>query len=107
MARADCASLCSKSNYINNRIFISLWHLYHPTLMPTMSERLQWLAQQFDSLIEKLTASPIREDRTQILRRMRVLIVEIDSLILSDLKRDKQETSGSPPSDQRRTPSGK
>jgi hypothetical protein len=59
-----------------------------------------WLAQQFDSLVGKLNAAPSREDRTQILRRLRVLIVEIDSLILSDRRRDKQETSGPPPSDQ-------
>jgi len=68
-----------------------------------MSDRLKWLAQQFDFLVEKLNASPNPKEKTEILRLMRILIVEIDSLISSDLRRDEQE---SPLSDQSRSASG-
>jgi len=70
--------------------------------MPTPSERFQSLGNQFDSLVEKLNASPPPglKERTQILRQMKVLIVEIDMLILSALKWDAQGTPNSIPRDQ-------
>ena len=65
--------------------------------MPGPSERFQWLAQQFDELVESLNVSPSLKERKQLLRRMKILIDEIDALILSALKRD---NTGSPPTDQ-------
>ena len=64
------------------------------------SERLEFLAHQFDTLVEGLNNSPDMEDRKQLLQRMLVLIDEIDGLIFSDLKRDKQDTASSPHSSQ-------
>jgi hypothetical protein len=63
--------------------------------MPKSSERFQFLAHEFDSLVEKYNESPTPslEERTKLLRRMKVLIVEIDMLILSSLKRDSQDAS--------------
>jgi hypothetical protein len=66
--------------------------------MTTPSERIEILGHQFDSLVQRLNSSPTLslEERTQLLRRMKILIVEIDRLILSDLKRDKQDITSSP-----------
>jgi hypothetical protein len=56
------------------------------------------LRHQFDSLVERLNESPSPnlEEQTKLLRKMKVLIVEIDMLILSALKRDSQDTTISP-----------
>jgi hypothetical protein len=66
--------------------------------MPTSSERFQVLGDQFDSLVKRLNDSPAPslEERTKLLRRMKVLIIEIDMVILSTLKRDEQEATSSP-----------
>lgn len=66
--------------------------------MPQLSRRFNVLAHQFDSLVERLNESPTPslEERTQLLRRMKVLLVEIDMLIMSDLRRDDQGILGSP-----------
>jgi len=69
--------------------------------MPNTSERLVWLARQFDSLIERLHESPSLEERTKLLQRMKALIVEeIDTLIMFALNREKHDTTGSPQPDQ-------
>jgi hypothetical protein len=70
--------------------------------MPNPSERFQLLGHQFDSLVAKLNEfpSPTLEERTKLLRRMKVLIIEIDMLILSVLKRDSEGATSSPPPDQ-------
>ena len=68
--------------------------------MPIPSERFEWLTQELDALVESLHVSQSLEERRLLLRRMKVLIVEIDMLILSDLKRDGQDKSCSPPTDQ-------
>ena len=60
----------------------------------------QLFAHEFDSLVEKLHESSSLEERRKLLRRMKVLIVEIDMLILSSLKRDGQGTPNPPPSGQ-------
>lgn len=67
--------------------------------MPQPSHRFKLLTHQVDSLVEKLNESPTPtlEERTKLLRRMKVLIVEIDMLIMSDLRRDGQDILASPP----------
>jgi hypothetical protein len=69
--------------------------------MPNPSERFQSLGHQFDSLVERLNESPTpsSEERRKLLRQMKVLIVEIDMLILSALKRDNQDASSTPSPD--------
>jgi hypothetical protein len=64
--------------------------------MGSPSERFQWLAQQFDALVERLSECKSLEERKQLLRRMMILIHEIDALILSALTRDKQGTTAPP-----------
>ncbi|MFI5419904.1 MAG: hypothetical protein ACHQ1H_02945 [Nitrososphaerales archaeon] len=64
--------------------------------MPTSSDRFQLFAREFDSLVLALNVSPSVEDRTKLLRRMKVLIVEIDMLILSNLKRENHDTTRLP-----------
>ena len=56
--------------------------------MPEPPDRFQLLAQQFELLVEKLNAptTPSLEERTKVLRQMKVVIVEIEMLIMSDLK---------------------
>lgn len=70
--------------------------------MPHPSDRFRLLAHQVESLVERLNdfPPPSFDERTKLLRRMKVLIVEIDMLIMSDLKRDGQDASSSPPPDQ-------
>lgn len=48
----------------------------------------------------RYSTAPSFDERTKLLRRVKVLIVEIDMLIMSDLKQDGQEASSSPPPDQ-------
>ena len=59
-------------------------------------EEFQFFAHELESLVERLHGSPSLEDRTKLLRRMKVLIVEIDMLILSTLKRDRQDLQTRP-----------
>ena len=63
--------------------------------MPESSERFQLLAQEFDSLVERYNEFPTPSfaERAKLLRRMKVLIVEIDMLILSSLKGEGQDAS--------------
>ena len=88
--------MCSKfenrieQRYSQYRIFIALSHLYYLHSMSILSERIEWLTQEFDALIESLHVSHNPEERKLLLRRMRFLIVEIDTLISSHLKRDSQ-----------------
>jgi hypothetical protein len=68
--------------------------------MPHTPGRFPWLAHEFDSLVESLNECESLQERRKLLRRMKVLINEIDALIFSTLKRDKQDTVGSPSSNQ-------
>jgi hypothetical protein len=68
--------------------------------MPKHSDRFQWLSQQFEALAESLHDSPSVKERKQLLRRMKILIDEIDALILSTLKQDREETSSCQAPDQ-------
>ncbi len=56
--------------------------------MSILSERIEWLTQEFDGLIESLHVSHNPEERKLLLRRMRFLIIEIDILVSSHLKQD-------------------
>ena len=68
--------------------------------MPKHSDRFQWLSQQFEALAERLHDSPTVKERKQLLRRMKILIDEIDALILSTMKLDGKDTSSSHSPDQ-------
>ena len=70
--------------------------------MPEPSDRFQLLAQRFESLVERLNAStpPRLEERTKVLRQMKVVIVEIDMLIKSDLHRCSEDTLSPHPPEQ-------
>ena len=57
--------------------------------MGNPSERIRWLAHQFDALLENLDECASLEERKRVLTRMKVLIEEIDQIILSTLKRDR------------------
>jgi hypothetical protein len=68
--------------------------------MHKQSERFLWLAHEFDTLVQNLEDCPSHEKRKQLLRRMKILIDEIDKLILFTMNRDTQETTNFPQSDQ-------
>ena len=62
--------------------------------MPESSDRIQVLGKQFESLMQKLAeAQSLEDERTKLLRQMKVLIVEIDMVILSSLRRDDQDAT--------------
>ena len=63
--------------------------------MPRHSQGFHSLAHEFDELVQRLNESPNLKERTQSLRRMKILIDEIDGLIFSTLKRDKQDVTSS------------
>ena len=69
--------------------------------MPKDPESFHRLTVQFKTLLESLKGVPNLKKRKQLLRRMKILIDEIDGLISSDLKQDKQDTinSGSRPAE--------
>ena len=56
--------------------------------MGNPSERIRWLAHQFDALVENLDECASLEDRKRVLTRMKVLIEEMDQIIFSTLRRD-------------------
>ena len=70
---------------------------YNPKLMPSPSERFQRLAHQFEALLESLNESPSSKKRNQLLRRMKILIDEIDGLDLSTLELDEETASSRQP----------
>jgi hypothetical protein len=61
--------------------------------MSSPTERFQSLSQQLDALVSALHKSNSVNERVRLLRRMKILIDEIDALNLPSLKRDKG-TSG-------------
>ena len=65
--------------------------------MSNSSDRFQSLTRELDALAESLHNSNSLDERRLLLRRMKVLIVEIDMLISSNLKRDSHDISSSPP----------
>jgi hypothetical protein len=68
--------------------------------MPRPATRFQWLAQQFDMLVETINECEDPKKRKPLLRRMKVLIDEIDVVVSASLKRDTQDTASSLPPDQ-------
>ena len=73
--------------------------------MTNPSERFRWLAHQFDALVENLDECSSMEERKRVLKRMEILIDEVDEIILSTLKRDRaispSPESGEPNDDKR------
>jgi hypothetical protein len=70
--------------------------------MPRPSERFEWLAEQLDTLLTVFNHTTDSQERRQLLRRMKVLIDEIDALIVFSSKREKQDIGhGSQPQDSR------
>jgi hypothetical protein len=67
--------------------------------MSESSDRIHLLGTQFESLALKLAETQIQEEKTKLLRQMKVLIVEIDMTILSALRRDDQTSSDRAPRD--------
>jgi hypothetical protein len=65
--------------------------------MANSTERFEWLTHQLGVLVESLRVTHGVEERKLLLRRMRVLIVEIDMLIASNLKRDSEDAPSTPP----------
>ena len=57
--------------------------------MTNPSQRFRWLVHQFDALVENLDECASLEKRKRVLTRMKILIEEIDQIILSTLKRDR------------------
>lgn len=68
--------------------------------MPRLSDNFQLLAHQFDLLVEMVNECKDPKERMHLLRHMKVILNEIDVLILSSLKRDMQDTIGSPSPEQ-------
>lgn len=56
-------------------------------------DRIQLLGKQFESLMLKLAEAESLDERTNLLRQMKILIVEIDMVILSCLRRDNQDSA--------------
>lgn len=55
----------------------------HPT------DRIRWLADQLDALVENLNGCVSLQERRVVLKRMKLLIEELDQIVLSHLKRDR------------------
>jgi hypothetical protein len=60
------------------------------------SERFQLLARQFVTLEQSLHESPSLEERAQLLRRMKIVIAQMDNLILPTLEEWMQNPTASP-----------
>jgi hypothetical protein len=65
--------------------------------MLSPATRFQRLAQQFDTLIGNINDAQDPKERKRLLRRMKIVIDEIDALVSSSLKPD---TASSPSPDQ-------
>jgi hypothetical protein len=64
--------------------------------MTNPSGRFLWLANQFEALAERLNESLSTEERTKVLKRMKILINEIDQLIASTSNGHKQDATSTP-----------
>jgi hypothetical protein len=65
--------------------------------MPGPSDNFQSLAHQFGLMMNMVNEFKDPKDRMHLLRHLKVLLTEIDALILSDLKRDSRDTTSSSP----------
>jgi len=64
--------------------------------MPSPSDRLQWLNQQLNDLSISLNNAASSQERIKSLRRMKILIDEIDAVILASLKGEIQGIKNPP-----------
>lgn len=65
--------------------------------MPKDPGKFYTLTVQFQALLESLSKVPNLKRRKQLLRRMKMLIDEIDGLISSDSQRDDQDPTSNRP----------
>jgi hypothetical protein len=63
-------------------------------------DNLQLLAHQFNLTMDMLNERTDPKERMHLLRHMKVILGEIDQLISTNLKRDSQDATSSPPPDQ-------
>jgi hypothetical protein len=68
--------------------------------MSKTSEQLQWLAELYDVLVERLNESTSSEERRELLCRMKILLDKLDGEGLTADERDKKETPSPPLPDQ-------
>jgi DNA primase len=60
--------------------------------MSNLRRRFKWLSEQFEVLAGQMETAGEPEQRKELLRRMRVIIAEIDELVLrEDLQPDLKE----------------
>lgn len=63
--------------------------------MPKPLDYLQWLAELCDEQLRRLNEQPSPEERTRLLRRMKILIDGMDQAALSALEEDKSIVTSS------------
>lgn len=63
--------------------------------MPNPQARFKRLSGQFETLVVEMEKSTDREQRRQLLQRMKALIDEIDRLVASSLKENSTQTPAS------------
>jgi hypothetical protein len=85
-------------NYIEGCIFTPLANLYDLWDMstgPYRSERFKWLTEQIDAQVTILNNTTDSRERSHLLRRMKVLLNELDALHFSSSERSKQDITRS------------
>ena len=80
---------------MNPLIFRSRVLQYHFVGMITSSERFYWLTEQLETLVAILHNSADPKERSHLLRRMKVVLNEIDALNLFSLRREKLDLTRS------------
>jgi len=69
-----------------NPVFPVGFGLYRIPKLMSRSPYLEWLAELFDEHAQRLNASTNSEERTLLLRRMKILLDKIDGEIASSLE---------------------
>jgi hypothetical protein len=59
------------------------------------SGRFEWLSAQFDTMLSIFNNTEDSRERARLLRRMKILIDEIEAFTVISPEREKQETTGS------------
>jgi hypothetical protein len=83
------------NNYIERGIFTRLLPDYARLIMPRPSERFEWLSEQFETLLTIFNNTEDSAVRTNCLRRMKVLIHEMESIDEFLSKRGKEDSTKS------------
>jgi len=52
--------------------------------MPKLGERFQWLAERFEEVANHLTRCQDTSHRKELLRKMKIIIDEVDALIAKE-----------------------